>query len=119
MMNRIKIIILCCTIFIISCNKVLNTPEQLKPNSLNFFDNSMNIISNGDLISFKLQTGGLYTLTMIDTIQNQVISREKFTGRIGVNTLNIYTKTLTQTYLSVVLTDSNNNQINKTKITIK
>jgi PBP1b-binding outer membrane lipoprotein LpoB len=112
MINRIKIIILCCTIFIISCNKVLNTPVQLKPNS-------MNIISNGDLISFKLQTRGLYTLTMVDTIQNQVISREKFTGRVGVNTLNIYTKTLTQTYLSVVLTDSNNNQINKTKITIK
>jgi len=119
MINRIKIIILCFAVFIISCKKVLVAPVQFKPNSVSFFDNPMNIISNGDSINFNLQTNGLYTLTMIDTIQNQVVSREKFNGKIGLNSLNIYTKTLTQTYLSVVLTDNNNNQINKTKITIK
>jgi hypothetical protein len=80
----------------------------------------MNTISNGDSISFNLQTAGIYTLTMIDTIQNQVVTREKFTGKVGTNTLNIYTKSLIQTNLTVVLTDNNNNnQINKTKITIK
>jgi hypothetical protein len=119
MMNRIKIIILCCAVFIISCKKVLNAPVEFKPNKSNFFDNEMNTVSNGDTINFTLQTSGLYTLTMIDTIQNQVVSREKFTGKVGENKLNIYTKTLTQTYLSVSLMDENNNQINKTKITIK
>jgi len=119
MMNRIKIIILCCAIFMISCKKVLNAPVEFKPNKSSFFDNSMNTVSNGDTINFTLQMSGLYTLTMVDTIQNQVVSREKFTGKVGVNTLNIYTKTLTQTYLDVVLMDNNNNQINKTKITIK
>ena len=103
----------------VSCTKVLNAPVQLKPSTVNFFDNQMNTISNGDSINFTLQTGGQYSLTMIDTIQNQVVSREKFIGKIGSNTLNIYTKTLNQTYLTVVLTDNNNNQINKTKITIK
>jgi hypothetical protein len=119
MMNRIKIIILCCAVFIISCKKVLNAPVEFKLNKSSFFDNEINTVSNGDTISFTLPTNGIYTLTMIDTIQNQVVSREKFTGKMGVNTLNIYTKTLTQTYLSVVLMDNNNNQINKTKITIK
>ena len=113
------IILLCCVIFMISCTKVLNAPVQLKLNTTDFFTNTTNTISNGDSINFNLQTGGLYTLTMIDTVQNQVVSREKFTGKVGVNTLNIYTKTLTQTYLTVVLMDNNNNQINKTKITIK
>ena len=92
---------------------------QVKTNNVDFFANSMNTVSNGDSINFTLQTGGIYTLTMIDTIQNQVVTREKFTGKTGLNTLNIYTKSLTQTYLTVVLTDNNNNQINKTKITIK
>jgi len=119
MIKITNIIILCCIIFIISCTKVLNAPVQVKTNTVSFFDNQMNTISNGDSINFTLQTGGIYTLTMIDTIQNQVVSREKFTGKTGMNSLNIYTKTLTQTYLTVVLMDNNNNQINKTKITIK
>jgi hypothetical protein len=114
-----NIVILFCIVFLISCTKVLNAPVQLKTNTVSFFDNQMNTISNGDSINFTLQTSGIYTLTMIDTIQNQVVSREKFNGKIGANTLNIYTKSLTQTYLSVVLMDNNNNQINKTKITIK
>jgi hypothetical protein len=119
MTNIVKIIILCCVVFIVSCTKVLNAPVQLKTNTVNFFDNPMNTVSNGDSINFTLQSGGIYTLTMIDTIQNQVVSREKFTGKTGMNSLNIYTKSLTQTYLTVVLMDNNNNQINKTKITIK
>lgn len=110
---------LCCVIFMISCTKVLNAPVQFKSNSISFFDNPMNVISNGDSINFTLQTSGIYTITMIDTIQNQVVTREKFNGKVGSNTLNIYTKALTQTYLTVVLMDNNNNQINKTKITIK
>jgi hypothetical protein len=114
-----NIIILCFIILTISCTKVLNAPVQVKINNVDFFANSMNTVSNGDSINFNLQTAGIYTLTMIDTIQNQVVTREKFTGKTGMNSLNIYTKTLTQTYLSVVLMDNNNNQINKTKITIK
>lgn len=119
MIKHIKIIILCCTVFIISCKKVLVAPVELKRNSTSFFDNAMNEVSNGDSINFNLSTSGTYTLTMIDTVQNQVVSREKFTGKAGINSLNIYTKSLTQTYLTVVLMDNNNNQINKTKITIK
>ena len=118
-MKNTNIIILCCVIFIISCTKVMNAPVQLKLNATNFFTNSTNIVSNGDSINFTLQTSGIYTLAMIDTIQNQVISKEKFVGKAGLNTMNIYTKTLTQTYLNVVLMDNNNNQINKTKIIIK
>ena len=55
---------------------------------------------------------------MIDTTVNQVISRERFTGKIGANSLKIYTNSLPTKYLSVVLKDQDNNQIGKTKITI-
>jgi hypothetical protein len=55
---------------------------------------------------------------MIDTPQNQVVSRERFTGKVGVNSLKIYTNSLTTKYLSVELKDQNNNQISKTKIII-
>ena len=107
------------SIFSIGCRKVDVVVPSIQPVTKEFFANQMNTVSNGDSINFTLQTAGIYTLTMIDTIQNQVVTREKFTGKTGMNSLNIYTKTLTQTYLSVVLMDNNNNQINKTKITIK
>jgi hypothetical protein len=55
---------------------------------------------------------------MIDTVQNQVVSRERFTGKVGLNPLKIFTNTLPTKYLSVVLKDQNNNEIGKTRIII-
>ena len=83
-----------------------------------FFASPENTVKNGDVIKFNLTTSGVYTLTMIDTIQNQVLSREKFTGKVGLNSLKIYTNSLSTKYLSVELKDENNQQIGKTKITI-
>ena len=101
----------------VSCTK----PELPVPTPTvdkEFFTLSENTVKNGDIIKFNLTTAGVYTLTMIDTPQNQVVSRERFTGKIGLNYLKIYTNSLSTKYLSVELKDQNNNQIGKTKITI-
>ena len=87
-------------------------------NNKEFFSVSENTVKNGDIMNFTLTAVGTYTLTMVDTIQNQVVSREKFTGKIGTNSLKIYTNSLPTKYLSIVLKDGNNNQIGKTKIII-
>ena len=116
-MKRIKIIFLCCIVFIISCRKTIS-PIVEPPVGKEFFTSSENTVKNGDIINFNLTTSGLYTLTMIDTAQNQIISRERFTGKVGLNTLKIYTNSLPTKYLSVVLKDQNNQQIGKTRIII-
>jgi hypothetical protein len=116
-MKRIKIIILCCVVFILSCKKTVSfTPES--PTSVEFFSLPENKVKNGDVININLTTVGSYTLTMIDTVQNQVVSRERFTGKVGLNPLKIFTNTLPTKYLSVVLKDQNNNEIGKTRIII-
>ena len=116
-MKRIKIIILCCVVFILSCKKTISfTPES--PTSVEFFSLPENKVKNGDVININLTTVGTYTLTMIDTVQNQVVSRERFTGKVGLNPLKIFTNTLPTKYLSVVLKDKNNNEIGKTRIII-
>ena len=116
-MKRIKIILLCCMVFIISCKKTVPlTP--VSPTNVEFFSLSENKVKNGDVININLTTGGVYTLTMIDTVQNQVVSRERFTGKVGLNSLKIFTNTLPTKNLSVVLKDQNNNQIGKTRIII-
>ena len=116
-MKRIKIILLCCMVFIISCKKTVPfTP--VSPTNVEFFSLSENKVKNGDVININLTTVGTYTLTMIDTVQNQVISRERFAGKVGLNSLKIYTNSLPTKYLNVVLKDKNNVQIGKTKIII-
>ena len=116
-MKRIKIILLCCVVFILSCKKTVPfTP--VSPTNVEFFSLPENKVKNGEVININLTTGGVYTLTMIDTVQNQIISRERFTGKVGLNSLKIYTNSLSTKYLSVELKDQNNNQIGKTKIII-
>ena len=116
-MKRIKIILLCCVVFILSCKKTVPfTPES--PTNVEFFSLPENKVKNGDVININLTTVGTYTLTMIDTVQNQVVSRERFTGKVGLNPLKIFTNTLPTKYLSVVLKNQNNNEIGKTRIII-
>jgi hypothetical protein len=117
-MNHIKIILLCCVVFIVSCKKIEPILPTVSSNNKEFFSVSENTVKNGDIINFTLTTVGTYTLTMIDTVQNQVVSRERFTSKIGINSLKIYTNSLPTKYLSIVLKDGNNNQIGKTKIII-
>ncbi len=102
---------------LLACRKtqVIPTPQ---PINKEFFKYSENNVKNGDVINFNLTNEGVYTLTMIDTIQNQVVSRERFTGKVGLNSLKIYTNSLPTKYLSVVLKDQNNNEIGKTRIII-
>jgi DNA helicase TIP49 (TBP-interacting protein) len=67
-------------VFIISCKKTVPfTP--VSPTNVEFFSLSENKVKNGDVININLTTGGVYTLTMIDTVQNQVVSRERFTEK--------------------------------------
>ena len=116
-MKNIKIILLCCLVFIISCKKTI-PPIPVSPTNVEFFSLPENKVKNGEVININLTIGGVYTLTMVDTAQNQIISRERFTGKVGLNTLKIYTNSLPTKYLSVVLKDQNNQQIGKTKIII-
>ena len=112
-----KKLILITFIFLVSCTKPELAVPELKINK-DFFSVSENGVKNGDVINFTLITSGIYTITMIDTTINQVVSRERFNGKIGPNSLKIYTNSLPTKYLSVVLKDQNNNQIGKTKIII-
>jgi hypothetical protein len=84
------------------------------------FSLPQNSISNGDSIYFTLKSpgAGTYTLTMFDSTNTQVITRERFKGKNGINNLRIYTSSLPFKYLYLVLMDSSNTQIGKTKLII-
>jgi hypothetical protein len=98
------------------CTKVTPTPTPT-PNK-DIFSTSQSTVTNGMEIMFTLKTAGTYTLTMRDSATNQVITRERFSGKVGENKLKIYTISLPVKYLYLVLEDASKTQIGKTSITI-
>ena len=112
-----KKLLLILFISLIACRKVEVRPEP-KPITADIFSVSQNTVSNGAEIMFNLKSSGIYTLTMGDSVTNQVITRERFTGKIGENKLKIYTSSLPIKYLYLSLENESKTQIGKTTITI-
>jgi len=102
---------------LIACRKVEVRPES-KSITADIFSVSQSTVSNGDEIMFNLKLAGIYTLTIGDSVTNQVITRERFTGKVGENKLKIYTSSLPVKYLYLLLENESKTQIGKTTIII-
>ena len=96
--------------------EVVPTPP---PTNLKIFDVVESSVKNGQEIEFELTKSGVYTLTLGDSVNNQVLTRERFIGQIGQNKKKIYTKSLSVKYLYLLLEDESKNKIGKTIITVK
>jgi hypothetical protein len=98
-----------------ACKKIEVQPQP--PVVQDIFSVTESTVSNGGDIYFNLKSSGIYTLTILDETQN-VITRERISGKIGQNKLKIYTSSLPVKYLYLVLEDQSHTQIGKTAITI-
>ena len=98
------------------CTKVM-PPTPSQPNR-DIFSVSQSTVSNGAEIMFNLKIDGVYTLTMSDSVTSQVVTRERFNGKVGENKLKIYTSSLPVKYLYLVLEDASKTQVKKTSITV-
>lgn len=112
-MKRLLILLV---LALVSCRKV--EPPAPVPVVKDIFTVAKSTVTDGSEIVFNLNSSGVYTLTMIDSISNQVVTRERFTGKTGENKLKIYTKTLPATYLYLILEDGSKARIGKTTIII-
>lgn len=115
-MKKLAIILL----LLVACKKT-DIPTPIPPPVVkDIFATSQSTVSNGDNIYFNLKSPGTgtYTLTMFDSVTTQVITRERFKGKNGINNLRIYTSSLPVKYLYLILMDSTNTQIGKTKLII-
>ena len=115
-MKKLVIILL----LLVACKKTdIPTPVP-PPMAKDIFATPHNTVSNGDYIYFNLKSPGTgtYTLTMFDSVTTQVVTRERFKGKNGINNLRIYTSSLPIKYLYLILMDSANTQIGKTTLII-
>jgi hypothetical protein len=92
-------------------------PEVLAKDDI--FSVTESRVTNGQSIYFDLPSAGLYTLTLIDKANGQVISRERFNGQMGENIRKIYTNSIQSQYLYLLLEDITKKEIAKTTIIIK
>ena len=101
-----------------ACRKV-EIPLPIVETNTDIFSKTQTEVTDGQIITFDLKADGVYTLTIGDSVTNQVVTRERFTGKTGQNKLTLYTKSLPVTYLYLLLEDGNKTQIGKTTIIIK
>lgn len=101
-----------------ACRKI-DMPLPVVAVNTDIFSTKQSEVTNGQEIKFTLKTDGVYTLTIGDSTTNQVVTRERFTGKTGENKLTLYTKSLPTTYLYLLLEDGNKTQVGKTTIIIK
>ena len=106
-----------CLILIWGCRKLDVTPTPT-PKVEDIFSVKETSITNGDPLKFTLKSEGVYTLTLFDSVGQQVVTRERIIGKIGENSLKLYTKSLTVRYLYLSLEDENSVQIGKTLLII-
>lgn len=104
------------SLFLMACTKTVNTP--VNPVNKDIFSVSQSSVTNGMDIIVNLKTSGVYTLTIGDSTTNQVLTRERFSGKVGENSLKIYTKSLSTKYLYLLLEDQSKTRIGKTSITV-
>jgi hypothetical protein len=102
---------------LVACRKTQVPPiPQPVPNIFSVKESS---VENGQEIQFELIKNGVYTLTLGDSVNNQVLTRERFIGQIGQNKKKIYTKSLSVKYLYLLLEDENKSKVGKTIIIVK
>lgn len=110
-MKKLLLILL----LLVGCRKI-DIPAP--PQTTDVFSTTQSTITNNSDISFKLNTPGIYIIKLVDKNTEQVITKERINGKVGMNTIKIYTRTLPVKYLYLILDDAGGNQIYKTTIII-
>jgi hypothetical protein len=113
-----KKIIFILLILLVGCTKMEIEPVPPTPIQ-NIFDVKESRVVDGQNIYFKLESAGIYTLTLIDKETGQVIGRERFNGIVGENVKKIYTNSIQSQYLYLLLEDVTKKEIAKTTIITK
>jgi len=113
-----KIFFILSLVLLSACRKV-DVPLPIVATNTDIFSTKQSEVTDGQEIKFNLKADGVYTLTIGDSVTNQVVTRERFTGKTGENKLILYTKSLPTTYLYLLLEDGNKSQVGKTTIIIK
>lgn len=90
--------------------------EQPLPSAIDIFEVQSTIVKDGQKFNINLTKGGEFKLSLVDEFTNITHTNEMFVGKIGENTLSIYTKALPQGSYKLIIKDNNDTRIKQTTI---
>lgn len=108
-------------LFVVSlwgCQKMEIEPIPPQRNE-DIFSTKQASVSDDAPINFNLKADGTYFLTLFDSANRQVVSREIIFGKAGNNSLKLYTRSLPIKQVYLLLEDENKNEIGKALLVIK
>jgi hypothetical protein len=76
------------------------------------------INQDGQEISFEVQQPGTYTLILLDSLSNTILSKENVVCTVGTNKFNIYTKSLPTSTIEVKVQDKDKKEVFKKQINL-
>lgn len=118
-MKFLKYIILVGMFGIVSCTKDIIEPVKPPVEEVeDIFLLKEKNVTNGEKLKFVLKMDGFYTLTLTDSESKQVLMRERVFGKFGINSFDLFTKSLPTKYLYLSLEDAGNLQLGKTLLII-
>jgi hypothetical protein len=103
---------------LVACKKVEVIPQP-EPTPIDIFSVNEVTLTNGQDFNFTLKSGGVHIITLFDSTNQQVVTKEKINGIVGNNTKKIYTKSLSQKSLYLYIVNENNQEIGRTLIKIQ
>ena len=113
-----KKVLLILVVLLSGCTKMEIEPTP-PPAVQKIFSVKESRVTDGQSIHFDLPSNGVYTLTLIDKESGQVVSREKFNGKVGENIKKIYTNSIQNQYLYMLLQDVIGKEVGRTTIITK
>lgn len=85
-----KLILL--SVLFISCQTEIVEPTTSLDKTT--FDKQSIVVADKTPITFDLSSSGVYDMVIVDEMKNEIVTRERFNGKAGINSLTIYTRAL-------------------------
>ena len=112
-----KLIYILPLILLLGCTKdsIMGIDEP-QPIAIDIFEVQQTIVKDGQKFNINLDSDGEYKLSLVDEFTNITHTNEVFIGKVGENTLSIYTRALPQGSYKLIIKDVNGKPIKQTTI---
>ena len=111
-----KLIYIIPLLLVWGCTPDLMEVEPIGEIHMDIFEVQNTIVSDGDEFFVNFDSDGEYTLSLVDEFTNVTYTNEKVNGKVGSNSLRIYTRALPKGSYKFLVKDNQDKIIKQTII---
>ena len=111
-----KLIYILPLLLLLGCTTDLMEVEPYGEIHMDIFEVQNTVVSDGDEFFINFESNGEYVLSLVDEFTNITYTNEKIEGKVGSNSLRIYTRALPKGSYNFLVKDNRDNIIKQTTI---